>query len=137
MASDKATLTPSESDATSIPTLRIVKSADYRLHYCNHARIGLSAYDVRFHVGHQLDVAMDPGGVEESAMVVMSPVQAKTVVLMLARAVAQYEKAFGTIQAAPVSDAEGNPLGDPGPSEKPKESSAPSASTQGRRARPK
>ena len=111
MASDyKPALKPASSEAQAELTPRFVKSADYRLHYCNHARIGLSVYDVRFHVGHQLDVTSDPAEVEESAMIVMSPVQAKTVVVMLARAVAQYEKAFGTIQTAPVTDAKGKPI---------------------------
>jgi hypothetical protein len=77
------------------------RSDRYATIYTNNVQVGISLYDVRLFLNDVVSASKGRIDVEEQAVVVMSPEQARDVSEALNRALAQYEERFGPIRPSP------------------------------------
>lgn len=87
------------------PTPEVRRPADYRVHYANQNRVRITQSDIQLFFGQLVD--HPPGTAqqvnEESVSVIVSPANAKLLVMALSSALAAYEAQFGEIQVPQAS----------------------------------
>ena len=70
---------------------RIIRSGEGPTLYTNFVEVGFTAYDFRVNLSEILEATEDEVTIKHIAKINMSPQQAKTVLAILAKKVAQYE----------------------------------------------
>lgn len=94
---DEATI---QSQEVQLVAPSFVKAQDYREIYANEVQIGVTPIDVQLSFSRGSAVVGIPQH-EIQATVFMSPIEAKAVLLMLGKAVADFETKFGSINLPP------------------------------------
>jgi flagellar protein FlaG len=90
--------------------MNLVQTPDYRESYANSVQIRVSVWDFQLIFGLAAPNAPDQITIRSHTGIFLSPQQAKALWNMLGQNLAQYERAFGTLNLEP----QGHPI-DPGP----------------------
>ena len=80
--------------ATEVP---VVRSHEFRNHYSNHSKIGISQWDLSLVLGQLVDIGNNVSVVEEFAAIKFSPHHFKNLAAVMNESIDQWEKLFGSI----------------------------------------
>ncbi len=92
---------------TSEPTLKLVKSDDYREGYANSVQVRMSVWDFFLGFGTMSQNSPDEVTLSSFQGIYVSPQQAKALWNVLGSNLAQYEQTFGSLTLEPVPPSEG------------------------------
>jgi hypothetical protein len=95
---------------TEQPTVKTVRSENYRDTYANNIQVRMSVWDFYLVFGAARQESPDEVRIENFQGIYLSPQQAKALLNLLSHNLAQYEQTFGTLALEPQFGPPGGPV---------------------------
>lgn len=92
--------TPSVPEVNPRPSIRNVKSQDFKTVYSNNMAMLTGYFDVNFFMGEMIAVEGDNVVVEQKLKVIMNPAQAKIFCVLLWQQIRLYEEQYGKLEVS-------------------------------------